>query len=171
MDIVMIILRLLHIVAGAAWVGFAVFVAFLLGPAIQDSGPEGGKVMGALMRRGMMVAMPLLAVTTLLSGLWLYWKVSAGFNSAYMGSPAGAMFGAGGALSILAFALGMTISRPAMMKVTALMQSLGASTPPDERERTMKEVAHLRARASAASRWLSLLLVAALACMAIARYV
>jgi uncharacterized membrane protein len=147
MDMLMIILRLLHIVAGAVWVGFAVFVAFLLGPAIQDSGPEGGKVMGALMRRGMMTAMPLLAITTILSGLWLYWRVSAGFNAAYMGSPAGAMFGAGGALAILGFVLGMSISRPAMMKVGAMMQSLGPATPPDERERTKKAVAQLRAPA------------------------
>src|SRR5262245_62094016 len=111
MDIVMIILRLLHIVAGALWTGFAVFGPFLLGPAIYDSGPEGGKVMGALMKRGMMVAMPVLAVTTLLSGFALFGRVSAGFNAAYMSSTTGAMFGAGGALATLAFVLGLTITR------------------------------------------------------------
>jgi len=171
MDVLTIILRLLHIVAGATWVGFAVFGAFLLGPAIQDAGPEGGKVMGALQRRGMMTAMPLLAITTIISGLWMYWRVSAGFNGAYMGSPVGAMYGVGGALAILGFVLGLTITRPAMMKIGAMMQSMGPETPPDERERRMQEVGRLRSRASATSRWLTMMLLASVAAMAIARYV
>ena len=171
MDILMIILRLAHIIAGAIWVGIAVFAAFLLAPAVNDVGPDGGKVMGALMKRGMMVVMPLLAVTTMLSGLWMFWKVSAGFNGAYMGSPAGAMFGAGGALAILAFVLGLTLTRPTMMKITAIQQTLGPDTAPDERQKRMAELGRLRARMSAASRLLGLMLVAALACMAIARYV
>lgn len=167
----MIILRLLHIVAGATWVGFAVFGAFLLGPAIQDAGPEGGKVMGALQRRGMMTAMPLLAMTTIISGLWMYWRVSAGFNAAYMGSTVGAMYGVGGTLAILGFVLGLTITRPAMVKITAILQSLGPDTPAEERQRRMAEVGQLRSRAQATSRWLTMMLVAAVAAMAIARYV
>ena len=170
MDIGMIILRLLHIVAGAIWVGIAVFGAFLLGPAVQDSGPEGGKVMGALMKRGMMVVMPVLAITTILSGGMLFGKVSAGFNGAYMSSPSGMMFGTGGALGILAFVLGLTITRPTMVKINAIMTAL-PNTPPGEREQRMQEVAALRSRASAASKFLALMLVAAVAAMAIGRYV
>lgn len=171
MNILTIILRLAHIIAGAIWVGIAVFGAFLLTPAVNDVGPDGGKVMAALMKRGMMVVMPLLAVTTLLSGLWMYWRVSAGFNSAFMGSPTGAMFGAGGALAILGFVLGLTLTRPTMVKITAIQQSLGPDTPPDERQQRMAELGRLRARMSVTSRLLGLMLVAALACMAIARYV
>lgn len=43
-----IALRLVHIVLGALWVGMMAFTVFFLTPAIRDAGPEGGKVMAAL---------------------------------------------------------------------------------------------------------------------------
>ena len=43
MDVLMIILRLLHIVAGATWVGFAVFGAFLLGRPSRTPGPRAAR--------------------------------------------------------------------------------------------------------------------------------
>ena len=40
MDILVVVLRLVHIVGGCLWVGFAVFVAFYLAPAVQDAGEK-----------------------------------------------------------------------------------------------------------------------------------
>src|ERR687891_465683 len=48
----LILLRLVHVVFGALWVGMVVFTTFFLAPAVQDTGPDGGKVMAALQRRG-----------------------------------------------------------------------------------------------------------------------
>ena len=61
MDPLVIVLRLIHVVAGALWVGMVTFATYFLQPALQESGPEGGKVMAAVQRRGLMTVMPILA--------------------------------------------------------------------------------------------------------------
>ena len=48
MNWLQIILRFVHIGAGATWVGMMTFATFFLAPALGDVGPEGGKVMAAL---------------------------------------------------------------------------------------------------------------------------
>ena len=65
MDPLVIVLRLIHVVAGALWVGMVTFVTYFLQPALQEAGPEGGKVMAAVQRRSIMTVMPILAVSTL----------------------------------------------------------------------------------------------------------
>jgi hypothetical protein len=153
-------LRLLHIVLGALWVGTVVFTTFFLTPAVQDTGPDGGKVMAALVRRGVMTVLPLLALGTLLTGIWLYWRASAGFAPAYVATRSGLAFGLGGAAAIVAYAIGLTVMRPAMLRATALAQTHGPSAP---------EVQRLRARGAAAARVVATLLLAATAAMALAR--
>src|SRR5438876_10904942 len=79
-------LRLLHILSGVFWVGTLIFNAIFLLPAIRDAGPEGAKVAAALMRRRFLVVIPAVAVSSILSGFWLYWRDSAGFQPAFMRS-------------------------------------------------------------------------------------
>ncbi len=43
----MIVLRFLHVVSGALWVGMFAFMTFFLMPAFAEAGPEGAKVAGA----------------------------------------------------------------------------------------------------------------------------
>ena len=50
MDPLLIAFRLIHVVAGILWVGFAVFVPFYLSPALAEAGPDSAKVMAALQR-------------------------------------------------------------------------------------------------------------------------
>jgi uncharacterized membrane protein len=167
----LVLLRLVHVVLGAVWVGMAVFTAFFLTPAFQDAAPDGAKVMAALQRRGMMTVMPILALGTLLSGIWLYWRVSGGFQAGYVTSPGGLTFGLGGAAALLAYGIGMTVMRPSMLRAVALSQTLGPTTTSREREERMAEIQRLRARGAAAGRWVAGLLVAAVAAMAVGRYV
>ena len=117
MDPLQLTLRLIHVLAGSFWVGFAIFVAFYLGPALDDLGPESGKVMGALQRRGMSTALPLLALATVASGVWLYWRASGQMFTSYLASSTGMTLGIGGLAAVLAFLLAMTVTRPTMMKV------------------------------------------------------
>src|SRR6266516_2106477 len=72
------------------------FTVILLTPAVRDAGPEGGKVMTALQRRGVMLVTPLIALGTLVSGMWLYQRFYGGFAGT-MAARAGFMFGIGGA--------------------------------------------------------------------------
>jgi hypothetical protein len=170
MDIPLILARLLHIGLGAFWVGTMFFNALFLGPALQDIGPDAAKVGAALVRRRMMLVMPIVAILTLLSGFWLYWRVSGGFAPGYMGSNQGRTLGVGGVAALLAFVVGMILVRPAMGRAAALTQS-AAQASGAERETQMAEAQAARNRSAVGGRWVSWLLGLALVAMAIARYV
>ena len=170
MDATMVLLRLLHVGLGVFWVGAMIFNAAFLGPSIQDAGPDGAKVMAGLMRRRFMVVMPVVGLITMLTGLWLFWRVSGGLQPAYVHSATGMTFATGGILAIVAFAIGLTVVRPSMLKAMAIGQSI-AQTPAAEREAMMREAQRLRARATSAGRLVAVLLGLAAAAMAVARYV
>ena len=170
MTALLLALRLAHIVSGALWVGFVILTTFYVVPSIQESGPEGGKVMAALQRRGIMTVTPMLAITTLISGLGLYWWASGGFESSFMSSSTGITFGLVGLAAIVAYALGMTVMRPSMLRAAVLMQDAG-SLAGAEREARTAEVSRLRARAGSAGRTVAGLLIVAVSAMAVARYV
>ncbi len=170
MDPLVIVLRFVHVVFGAIWVGMVVFATFFLMPAVQEAGPDGGKVMAAVQRRGLMTVMPLLALGALISGIWLYLRAAAGMHAEFARTPVGMAFGLGGLAAILAWLLGVVVLRPAMMKAMALGQSLGPSTSAEERQRLMGEAQRLRARAAASGRATAYLLLFAVTAMAVARY-
>jgi hypothetical protein len=169
-DPLVIVLRFVHVVFGALWVGMMAFSAFYLMPAMQEVGPDGGKVMAAIQKRGLMTVMPVLALGALISGIWLYIRAAAGMPAEFGRSPMGMAFGLGGLAAIIAWVLGVAVLRPSMMKAMALGQSLGPSTGADERQRVMEEAQRLRARAAAAGRATAYLLLFAVAAMAVARY-
>lgn len=162
MDAAIVVMRLFHVVLGAAWLGMVVFTAFFLSPAVAETGPDGGKVMAALQRRGVMTVMPILALATLLSGVWLYWRFSAGFAAGYVNSPMGRAYAIGGAAAIVAYGLGIAVMRPAMLRAMTLVQTLGPAAP---------EVVRLRTRSTRVGRLVAVLLLGAAAAMAVGRYV
>jgi hypothetical protein len=170
MDPLLILLRLLHVGLGALWVGMAVFTTVFMTPAIQDAGADGGKVMAALQRRGIMTVLPALAIGTLISGLWLYWRASGGLGPEFLRSGVGLAFGIGGLASVVAYAIGMTVLRPSMMRAAALAQGMGPGLAEPERQARVAEAQALRARGAAAGRVVSGLLLFTLAAMAVARY-
>jgi hypothetical protein len=170
MDPLVLILRLIHIVGGATWVGMAVFAGFYLTPSLQEVGPEGGKVMAALQRRGLMKLLPVLAIATLISGFWLYWRASVGLDSGYASSPIGIAFGTGGVLALVGYALGMMVLRPSMMQAGALAQGLQEPLSDAERAARRAEIGRLRGRSATAGKAVALLLILAAALMAVARY-
>ena len=89
MDPTLILLRLVHVLCGVFWAGALMFVVTFLEPSIRASGPEGAKVMRALIQRKYLNWIPILAAITILSGLWLMWIVSGGFAGAWFKSGAG----------------------------------------------------------------------------------
>ena len=170
MDPLVIVLRFVHVVAGAIWVGMVVFTTFFLMPAIQEVGPDGGKVMAAVQRRGLMTVIPILALAALISGIWLYLRAAAGMPAEFGRSPVGMAYGLGGLAGIVAWVLGVAVLRPSMLKAMALGQSLGPSSSAEARQSVMAEAQRLRARAAAASRATAYLLLFSVTAMAVARY-
>ena len=160
MNTLIVVLRLVHIVLGAAWIGMFAFVTFFLAPAVAEVGPEGGKLMAALQRRKLMVILPVLALATIVSGVWLIMDVYGGM-AGLMGSRPGQTFATGGTLAILAFLIGIVVMRPTMMKIAALSQNAAANRD---------EIGRLRARSSVVTRVVAVLLFLAISAMAVARY-
>lgn len=167
-DLLMVLARVLHIGLGVFWAGTLIFNAAFLLPSIRDAGPDGAKVAAGLMRRRFLDVMPVAALLTVVSGFYLYWRVSAGFAPDYMGSPVGMTYGIGSVAALIAFGLGLGVMRPAMLRAAALTQS--AAPGGEERERTLAAAQALRARAAAAGRAVAWLLAAAVVTMAVARY-
>ncbi len=170
MDLLLITLRLVHIGLGVFWVGTMIFNAFFLMPAMLEAGPDGMKVAAGLARRRFLDILPPVAGLTILSGVWLYWRASLGFQSAYMRSSVGMTYGLGALAALVAFALGIAIMRPSMLKAAALSQAAAAAAPP-EREAKLAEAAALRVRGAQTAKFVAVLLIIAVASMAVGRYV
>jgi uncharacterized membrane protein len=168
--ILLLVMRLLHILSGIFWAGAMLFTARFLLPAMQDAGPDGAKVGAALAQRGFLVVMPIVALVTIVSGSWLYWRVSGGFQDSFMRSGMGVTLGIGALCAITAFLVGVTVVRPAMTRAMALAQS-AAQASPAERDGMLQSAQALRTRSNAATQVVALFLGLAAAAMALARYI
>ena len=169
MDYLMLIGRVMHIGLGVFWAGALMFSAWFLLPSMREAGPDAAKVMAGLLRRRFLDVLPAVAGLTILSGLWLYWRVSGGFSSGYMRSAPGMAYGVGGLAAIIALALGLAIVRPSMLRAAALSQATATATAP-ERESQLASAQAMRARAAGAGRIVAGLLSLAVIAMAVGRY-
>jgi putative copper export protein len=166
---VMLLLRLIHIVGGAYWVGSLVFFAVFLEPIMRAAGPEGGRMMGRVAGSKFPTATAAVAILTILTGLAMYMKAAMG-SSDWMKSGFGMTLGLGGAAAITAFLLGFFISRPAAARMGRLSAQLqGGAVPPSPEQAA--EIGRLRGRLVGTARIVAALLLFALACMAVARYI
>ena len=165
-----ILLRFLHVVCGALWVGAMAYQVFFLMPALAEAGPDSGKLMTALARRRMPQIMLLVAIIAIVSGVWLLMRLMGGDAEGLMRTGMGKTFAWGGTAAILAFLIGITVVRPSMMKMMKLGQSL-PSAPPDQRPAIQAQMQKLRARGETLGKVVATLLFIALALMAVARYV
>jgi uncharacterized membrane protein len=102
MDIVLLVLRLLHVAAGIFWVGAALLMNFFIGPSIQATLPAGQQFSGYLMTKTRFKdAMTASALITVIAGTVLYLMHSQIFSSGWTFSGAGIGFGIGGVFGIL----------------------------------------------------------------------
>lgn len=164
-----LVLRFAHVFFGALWVGMMAFQVFFLMPALAEVGPDAGKVMGAMMKRRIPVIMPIIALITIVSGMWLFMRMSGGNMSALMATPMGQAFGWGGVVALVAFLIGIVVMRPAMIRSMKLMESM-ATAPQAERAAMQAEAQSLRARGAVLGKVVAWLLLFTLATMAVARY-
>ena len=109
MNTLFISVRAVHILLAAIWLGAAFVTALFLGPAVQDAGPAGGAVMSGFMKRGFEKVMASFGGITVLSGAWLYWRMTQGFDASLMSSHIGLMFGAGGVLGVAGAVVGGSV--------------------------------------------------------------
>jgi len=166
-----LVLRVLHVLLAAIWVGMAVFLSFFMMPAIGEAGPAGGPVMAALARRGVDRVIGAIAGLTIVSGIYLYWHFTGGFDPEVSKSHAGMAFGIGGVSGIIAGIIGGAI----VGRGAQQMQSIGAQAAktadgPEEAALFQKMNA-LRQRVTIAAKIVVVLQTIALSLMAIGHYI
>jgi len=125
------LLRALHIVAAALWVGAGFFLAFVLGPSLAKAGPAAGPFMSVVMRRGGLS--PFFAITgtvTILAGGAVYKDIVLdGHGGPFADGYATAMT-IGAVLAILALLDGIFALMPNERRIKAAFREMPANGPP-----------------------------------------
>jgi hypothetical protein len=165
MQLILIILRLVHIVAGAFWAGSALLIALVLLPGVNKAGPGGER---HLPMAAISQAMSLAALLTTVAGLLLYGWASR-FHWGWISSPLGIGFTLGSLAGLAAFLLGLLSTGPTSKKLGMLAGQVAAAGGPPGPEQAA-DLARLRSKLATSSMVSTLLTTLSLVLMAVARY-
>ena len=164
-------IRVLHILLAATWFGGAFVMIFFIVPAIKEARGAGGAVMAGVQRRKYHAFMQAIAGLTILSGFYLYWRFTGGFDPTLSGSLAGRVFGAGGVAGLLALIVGASVVGRTMAKVGEIVTRAQALPDGAEKAALMQSVGPLQNRAELFGKIVILLMVIAIVCMSVGHYV
>lgn len=166
-----VLLRIIHILAGVFWAGAAFMVAVFLEPNARALGPEGGKFMQRLTGQMRMTTILLIAsFSNVLAGIWLYWIFSGGFQVSWITSGRGLSLTIGAVAAIVTLSLALAVTKPTLLRMGALGQEIQqAGGPPKPEQMAAMQV--LQRRLAVAGRTGAILLVIAIIGMSVARYI
>jgi len=168
----MVVLRLLHIVAGAFWVGSVFLFVLFLQPTAASIGPAGAPFMGELLgKRKLVDRIVVLGLVTVLAGLTIYWKDWHDFPSFadWLDTAFGKALTLGGLCAIAALVIGIAVTRPGVRRLLTLGRQAAESGGPPSPE-VAAEIGAIQHRLKVAARVGFTLLVIAVALMATGRY-
>jgi uncharacterized membrane protein len=166
----LLILRILHIGFGIFWAGSVFSFVLFIAKAVKASGPDGGKFMQQLGKTGYPIAVMITAIISILAGILLIAKLSAGFEPVWFSTAYAKVVTTGGVLAIIAFIIGFTINRPAAARIMAISNAIAkAGGPPTPGQ--IQELTNLRNRLFTGSNIIAVLLLFAVIAMSIFRYV
>jgi len=163
-----VVLRFLHIIAGALWVGAGVTQSLLFIPAIASSGSAGQMVMKKLGPR-FHAFMAIMSNITILAGIVLYSRfiVATGMEWIWSTGP-GITFTLGALAGITSFVIGATFFAPTQKKVAALELEIQKAGQPDASQ--MARMNNLQTSIIKVGKIDFVLMLFALGAMAVARY-
>jgi hypothetical protein len=170
MDTYMVVLRIVHILAGVFWVGAALTTILFLQSTAREVGPAAGPFMAHLAGKKHLVDWVLRAAgLTILAGALMYWRVSGGLDGDWLTSAPGISLTIGALCAIAAFSLGLSVVRPTIMATLAIGREVAASGGPPTPEHGAQLQA-LQKRGKAIGQVIVPLLIVAVSGMAAARY-
>lgn len=165
-----LVLRVLHILLAAVWVGATVATTFFFVPAIKEARAAGGQVMSGVMKRGYSTVISSIAGLVMLTGLYLYAHYTQNFDPIISGSMGGRVFGTGGLAGIIATILGSMVGAKARRAV-ALMEKAGSLPEGTEKASLMQQVSALQQTMGTFSQITLVLMLIAIVTMSIGHYV
>jgi uncharacterized membrane protein len=165
----MVILRLIHVFGGIFWVGVVWYNALFFLPRVKSFGQERGRIMQTMAAPPFPQYMTAASVSTVLSGILMYWNTSAGFSAAWILTVPGLVLTIAGLLGIVLVVEGFFVQRPAGLRMAELgRQAASAGGPPTPA--MIEEMQALSARLERATYRGAYLLVLAVLGMATFRY-
>jgi hypothetical protein len=130
-----IVLRLIHIAAGALWAGASVTFAAFVEPTAAALGQDGGRFLQRMAgKSGFPKFMSAVTLLTIASGAWLYWRDSAGLQPAWILSGPGMSFTIGALAGLVAAVIGFTVQSAAAARLSGLGRQVQAAGGPPSPE-------------------------------------
>jgi hypothetical protein len=166
-----LVIRVVHVLLAALWLGSTAFMVFFVMPAFTETGPAGAPMMGAFARKGLNAFMAVLGGIMVLTGFYLYWRLTGGFDPALSATHAAMVFGTGGIAGLISVIIGGAVVGRKMKRMEELGGKAMALPEGPERARLMSESNAARDGGVAGARIVLVLQMVALICMAIGHYV
>ncbi len=170
MSWLIVALRLVHVVGGVFWAGAVWVLARFIEPTAAAAGPEGGRFLQRFAGSGYTPAVVSAGIAAIVAGLALLWIDSGGFQPAFMASHFGVTISIGAVCAIVAavFGIGLGARNATRLKaVAAAIQGQAGGPTPEQ----LTEMRLIQVRLRTGGRVAAVLLVVAVLCMAVARYV
>ena len=166
----LILLRLIHVGAGALWIGAAIVYLFFIKPSVKSIGPAGGQFMQNLtQRRKYPLFMVGVSLLTVIAGVILFAYASGSFNMAWIKTGVGLGFTIGSVAALVAFLVGSFGIGPTSGQMGALGAQIAAAGGPPSPEQ-MTRMQALEARLKRVETIDFIMLTISMATMATARY-
>lgn len=166
MDAEIALLRILHIVPGVVWVGSAMFLAWIVQPALKKTGPPHAPALMANMVKPLVITLHSSAAATILFGIIMAFRVRNPLFDFLWSTDWGTMIWLGFLFSVVGWGIG-TFAGLTNKKMADIGASLQGPPSPEQ----AAAMGSLRDRAILLAKISSLLALAAVVCMALANHI
>ena len=103
-------------------------------------------------RRRYSLAMSIVTTLTVVSGAWLYWRDSSGFQLDWLTSGAGRGFGIGALAALVSYIIGIAVIGPVGKRISALGEAMQSAGGPPSAEQ-LAEIGKAQRTMSSVLRW------------------
>ena len=167
MNILLIMLRIIHIFAGIIWASGSVMMSFFVGPTAKEIGAEARPFMQHLTLRSRFApAMSVSAVLTVISGIWLYFILFKGIN---ISTGASLALTLGGLFGIIALLIGFFTQKRSTDRLKAIGAEIAAAGGPPQPEQ-LAEIQSLNEKMAKSGAALTLAIGLSILGMALSEY-